>query len=215
MLVNGVVIAENASVESTFRVCEELAAAHCTLELNEGGHVVNSPIAIGAGKTVTLRPQKADGRKILLNGSSTGTFPLFTVNTGAVLDVKQVVIENFGATAIIAEAGADVQLGDVSITHGSAIRSSSRRLAAGIDPDTCGGALRLVDGATASLSRSELPKPRGGTAARCACSTSRSSSSTAAARRGEPGSRRRRRDLRVDSVVEVRDAQIHAQLRAV
>ena len=162
VLVNGVVIAENASVESTFRVCEELAASHCALEINEGGHFVNSPISISAGMSVTLRPQKSDGGKILLNGSSTGTFPLFTVNAGAALAVKQVVIENFGATAIIAEAGADVQLEDVSIAHSSAIRSSSRRLtdASAFDPDACGGALRLVDGATANLSRSELRSNR-------------------------------------------------------
>ena len=76
--------------------------------------------------------------------------------------MKQVVIENFGATAIIAEAGADVQLEDVSIAHSSAIRSSSRRLtdASAFDPDACGGALRLVDGATANLSRSELRSNR-------------------------------------------------------
>ena len=61
--------------------------------------------------------------------------------------------------AMLAEAGADVQLEDVSIASSSAIRGSSRRrLAAtsGFVADECGGALRLVDGARANLSRSDL-----------------------------------------------------------
>ena len=109
--------------------------------------------------TVEIRPAaQSNGDQIILDGQS-GEFPLFYLEgPGAELRVSSVEIKNFARGAIIAEGGAVVTLNDVNLTRNSAMRTvgSRRRALAAADFETCGGAIRLVNGATASLSASVL-----------------------------------------------------------
>ena len=123
--------------------------------------------------TVEIRPAaQSNGDQIILDGQS-GEFPLFYLEgPGAELRVSSVEIKNFARGAIIAEGGAVVTLNDVNLTRNSAMRTvgSRRRALAAADFETCGGAIRLVNGATASLSASVLTEnsaERGG--AVCVC----------------------------------------------
>ena len=147
----------------------------------ECGRAAGQPISIAAGKKITLRPQRKEAQD-LAQRQRDGHVPAVHRRDGwrALDRVRH--DRGFGATAIIAEAGADVQLADVSIASSSTIRGRAGGAAARAASSPTSAAARSGSStARAPTSRAATCAPtRRGTAARCACSTSRPSGSTSA-----------------------------------
>ena len=102
----------------------------CVVEVNSGVHFFDSTVVI-TDTVVTVKPaEQGNGLPVIFNGTA-GAFPMFTLGSGAMLNMYNAEIHNFGGGAISASDGAAVVLEEIRLT----LKKAGFGVPAGFLPD--------------------------------------------------------------------------------